>query len=94
MPLALAHTYAWDKQKFMIPLSSKGVKKMSTQPNDLPAYRLLTGPDDSKFCHRVSEALSLGYALHGSPAATFNGESVIVAQALVWRGGDFRNAES
>jgi hypothetical protein len=57
---------------------------MSTPPNDLPVYRLLTGPDDASFCHRVSEVLALGYRLHGSPAATFNGERVIVAQALVW----------
>ncbi|MGK3208177.1 DUF1737 domain-containing protein [Amycolatopsis kentuckyensis] len=55
-------------------------------PNGLPRYRLLTGPDDAKFCHRVSEALELGYRLHGSPAATFDGNQVIVAQALLWRG--------
>ncbi|HEY8876215.1 MAG TPA: DUF1737 domain-containing protein [Roseateles sp.] len=53
-------------------------------PDGLPPYRLLTGPDDASFCHRVSEALALGYLLYGSPAATFNGERVIVAQALVW----------
>jgi hypothetical protein len=55
-------------------------------PEGLPRYRLLTGPDDAKFCHRVSEALDLGYRLHGSPAATFNGDQVIVAQALLWPG--------
>jgi hypothetical protein len=55
-------------------------------PNGLPRYRLLTGPDDAKFCHRISEALELGYRLHGSPAATFNGAQVIVAQALLWQG--------
>ncbi len=53
-------------------------------PDGLPIYRILTGVDDAAFCHRVSEALALGYELYGSPAATFNGESVIVAQALVW----------
>ena len=53
-------------------------------PNGLPAYRLLTGADDDGFCRRVSEALALGYVLYGSPAATFNGESVIVAQAVIW----------
>lgn len=53
-------------------------------PNGLPVYRLLTGPDDAAFCHRVSEALALGYVLYGSPAATFNGQNVIVAQAVVW----------
>ena len=46
-------------------------------------YRLLTGPDDRAFCERVSAALSDGYRLHGSPSATFNGERVIVAQAVV-----------
>jgi hypothetical protein len=50
---------------------------------DLPRYRVLTGPDDEAFCRRVSEALDLGYELHGSPSLTFNGDRVIVAQALV-----------
>ena len=53
-------------------------------PDGLPVYRLLTGPDDAAFCRRVSEALALGYELYGSPAATFNGKEVIVAQAIVW----------
>jgi hypothetical protein len=56
----------------------------SEPPNGLPVYRILTGPDDAVFCHRVSEALALGYKLYGSPAATFDGERVIVAQAVVW----------
>jgi hypothetical protein len=56
----------------------------ATPPDNLPAYRILTGPDDASFCRRVSEALALGYALYGSPAATFNGENVIVAQAVLW----------
>ena len=56
----------------------------STPPDGLPAYRLLTGPDDASFCRRVSDALALGYRLYGSPAATFNGQTVIVAQAIVW----------
>ena len=47
------------------------------------AYRLFTGPDDRAFCERVSAALAEGYVLHGSPAASFNGSTVIVAQALV-----------
>ena len=53
-------------------------------PDGLPTYRLLTGPDDASFCRRVSEALALGYELYGSPAAAFNGENVIVAQAVLW----------
>jgi hypothetical protein len=58
--------------------------KDKAPPENLPLYRLLTGPDDAKFCHRVSEALSLGYKLYGSPSATFDGENVIVAQAIIW----------
>ncbi|GAA2124721.1 hypothetical protein ACVWYS_000054 [Arthrobacter sp. TE12231] len=50
---------------------------------DKLAYRLFTGADDRAFCERVSAALAEGYVLHGSPAATFNGSTVIVAQALV-----------
>jgi hypothetical protein len=57
---------------------------VSDTPNDLPIYRILTGPDDDRFCRRVSEALALGYVLYGSPAATFDGKSVVVAQALIW----------
>ena len=56
----------------------------STPPDDLPTYRLLTGPDDAAFCRRVSEALAIGYRLYGSPAATFNGKEVTVAQAVIW----------
>jgi hypothetical protein len=58
---------------------------MPTRPPDgLPSYRVLTGPDDDAFCWRVSKALELGYQLHGGPAVTFNGEQVIVAQAILW----------
>jgi hypothetical protein len=49
-------------------------------------YRVLTGPDDRGFCERVSAALAEGYELHGGPAVTFDGERVVVAQALVLRG--------
>ena len=51
--------------------------------DDRLRYRLLTGPDDADFCRRVSEALADGYRLHGSPAITFDGERVVVAQAVV-----------
>lgn len=57
---------------------------VTTPPDGLPLYRLLTGPDDESFCRRVSDVLALGYQLHCGPAATFNGKEVIVAQALVW----------
>jgi len=59
---------------------------MTQPPNGQPIYRVLTGPDDAAFCRRVSEALELGYRLHGGPALTFNGQDVIVAQAVVWPG--------
>jgi hypothetical protein len=55
-------------------------------PDGLPRYRLLTGPDDDAFCHRVSDALALGYALYGSPALTTADGAVVAAQALVWAG--------
>lgn len=57
---------------------------MKQPPDGLPTYRLLTGVDDAAFCRRVSEAIALGYKLYGSPAATFNGQCVIVAQAIIW----------
>ena len=60
---------------------------MSLPPDGLPIYRVLTGHDDAAFCHRVSDALSMGYVLHGSTALTFNGQQVIVAQAIVWPAG-------
>ena len=59
---------------------------MTVPPHDLPIYRILTGPDDAAFCHRVSAALQMGYQLYGSPAVTFNGQNVIVAQAIIWGG--------
>ncbi|MER6406970.1 DUF1737 domain-containing protein [Streptomyces viridosporus] len=59
---------------------------MRTPPDGLPVYRVLTGPDDSAFCRRVSEALERGYRLHEGPSVTFDGERVIVAQAVVWPG--------
>lgn len=48
-------------------------------------YRLLTGPDDADFCHRVTEALNKGWSLYGSPALTWDPEKkrVICAQAIV-----------
>jgi hypothetical protein len=57
---------------------------MSTPPDGLPRYRVLTGPDDAEFCRRVSELLDAGYELHEGPTVTFNGDRVIVAQAVIW----------
>ncbi|MCZ8184394.1 MAG: DUF1737 domain-containing protein [Beijerinckiaceae bacterium] len=48
-------------------------------------YRFLTGPDDASFCHRVSEALSRGWQLHGSPSLTYDAgrKQVIAGQAII-----------
>jgi len=48
-------------------------------------YRLLTGPDDSSFCHRVTAALAKGWQLHGAPSLTFDVAEgrVICGQAIV-----------
>lgn len=35
-------------------------------------YRFLTGPDESSFCHRVTDALNKGWSLHGDPTYSFN----------------------
>jgi len=64
---------------------------MDAPPDDLPRYRLLTGPDDAAFCCRVSEALDLGYQLYGSPAMTHDGSAVVVGQALIWPGAEAPN---
>jgi hypothetical protein len=48
-------------------------------------YRILTGPDDATFCHRVTEALNKGWSLYGSPTLTFDAETkrVVCGQAIV-----------
>jgi hypothetical protein len=51
--------------------------------NEQLRYRVFTGPDDRAFCERVSAALDEGYQLHGGPSLTFDGDQVIVAQAVV-----------
>ncbi len=35
-------------------------------------YRFLSEDDTSAFCHKVSEALAKGWALHGPPAYAFD----------------------
>lgn len=48
------------------------------------AYRLLTGDDTSAFCHKVTEALSRGWHLHGHPAYAFDAANGVMrcAQAV------------
>ncbi|MDM1758362.1 MULTISPECIES: DUF1737 domain-containing protein [Acinetobacter] len=54
----------------------------------MKVYRYLTGQDDVNFCARVTKALNEGYELYGSPTMTFNGQNVIVGQAIVKEVGD------
>lgn len=51
----------------------------------MKAYRLLSGKDDSAFCHRITEALNNGWELHGSPSIAFDPVRghIVCAQALV-----------
>lgn len=39
------------------------------------AYRYLTEVDDAVFCHKVTQALSNGWTLYGSPSLAFDAES-------------------
>ena len=47
-------------------------------------YRLITEDDTSLFCHRVTEAMSKGWSLHGSPSYAFDGANGVMrcAQAV------------
>ncbi len=42
------------------------------------AYRLLTDDDSSKFCHRVTEALSLGCELYGETQHAYDEKRGVV----------------
>ena len=48
-------------------------------------YRLITEDDTSNFCHRVTEAMSKGWTLHGSPQYAFDQANGVMryAQAVV-----------
>jgi hypothetical protein len=50
----------------------------------MKAYRYITGPDDSAFCHRITKALSEGWSLYGDPTLTFDPVQgrVICGQAI------------
>ena len=45
-------------------------------------YRLLTGPDDSSFCKRVTEHLNDGWTLYGSPSLTVKDGVAYAGQAV------------
>jgi hypothetical protein len=47
-------------------------------------YRYLTGKDDAAFCHRVTEALSQGWALYGHPTLAYDAsqQQIMCGQAI------------
>ena len=49
------------------------------------AYRFLTADDTSEFCHKVTEALSKGWSLHGSPTYAFDAANGVMrcGQAVI-----------
>lgn len=48
-------------------------------------YRFLSGDDTSAFCHKVTEALSKGWSLHGDPTYAFDAANGVMrcGQAVV-----------
>lgn len=48
-------------------------------------YRFLSGDDTSEFCHKVTKALSDGWALHGDPTYAFDAAKGVMrcGQAVV-----------
>ena len=66
------------------PAAAKAAAPVKAAKPVAPArYKVITDIDDALFCARVSEALDNGYILYGNPAATYNGKSVILAQAVI-----------
>ena len=52
-------------------------------------YRLLTGPDESSFCHKVTQALSEGWELYGSPTYAIGPDGkAVCGQAVIKDAGD------
>jgi hypothetical protein len=51
----------------------------------MQVYRFLTADDTSDFCHKVTEALSKGWALHGGPTYAYDGANNVMrcGQAVV-----------
>ena len=41
-------------------------------------YRFISDDDTSAFCHRVSDALAKGWALHGGPTYAFDGANGVM----------------
>jgi hypothetical protein len=56
---------------------------VADKPDFTKRFKMLTGIDNSEFCAKVRLHLDNGYALHGSPVMAFNGNDIIVGQAVV-----------
>lgn len=58
-------------------------------------YRFITEDDTARFCHRVSEALSKGWVLHGAPSYAFDAKRGVMrcGQAVVKEGAAPYHAE-
>ncbi|MDO4643470.1 MAG: DUF1737 domain-containing protein [Cardiobacteriaceae bacterium] len=54
----------------------------------MKVYRFITGPDDSQFCRRVTEALQQGWELYGSPQLSSGQDGRYCGQAVVKEVGD------
>ena len=70
----------------LTPLTVIVKHKENNMPQAKEEYKLITGKDNSEFCDRITELLNQGYELYGSPALSFNGEHMVVAQAVVKTG--------
>ncbi len=52
-------------------------------PHTKERYKLITGKDNADFDEQITELLNRGYELYGAPALSFNGEHMVVAQAVI-----------
>ncbi len=57
-------------------------------PQSKENYKMITGKDDAEFCYRITKFLAEGYELYGAPTMAFNGEHIVVGQALIKKGTD------
>ena len=71
--------YSLDYKFFIINNNNKKIYYINLKKNKkelfMKAYRFITEEDNSKFCHRVTEALSKGWKLYGEPQLTYNNMS-------------------
>ena len=51
-------------------------------PNSNESYKLITGKDNADFCDKITQLLGEGYELYGSPTMSFNGDHIVVGQAV------------